>query len=272
MNTLTASSQAPSPQVISPCDHDLSADAGFVYAIGLLKPFFPSLDLQQQFLAAAGQIGAKPDDYYQVFNYQSNPENPNSYRPFLYIAEQVCWILSINNVDTYIAVPRAQLELNGFIDALKPPTGATSSQPSLSLVIGTLGPLAPPHYCAGLRLPIVVCEQFNQPNATIEAAAKALNLKPNDGTSDVDRAVNFLALNYAQIIAKTAELAPSSSDPLVSIGSQFITTDSGRTVVDVVLKYQNTSTAAQRFYACGIDITDQYPFVETPLRIYLPTD
>ncbi|ADZ91938.1 hypothetical protein GV054_13665 [Marinomonas mediterranea] len=229
-----------------------------VYALGELRPFFPSLDLQKEFAAAASSLNLKPDDYYGVFSYSYTDSSSGlSFRPYLYLAEKACWAYSINNVDTYLVVPRFQNELDALIDALNP-----SNSPQQSSLIGELGGLAPDGKCDDLRLPIVICNHVES-NSTKDMAPISLQL--NDGASNEHRAINFLVFNYAAILPKGLDLPKE----LLSLTYQPYQ-QTGRSLVELVLTYYEQGV--EESYSCGIDVTDQYPFVDFPLRRYVPTN
>ncbi|NQY34406.1 MAG: hypothetical protein HRT37_05435 [Alteromonadaceae bacterium] len=232
----------------------------FIYALGQFRLFFPSVDLQKEFIAATHALNVKQDDYYAVFTYSVNPgENSSlSFRPFLYIAEQACWVFSVNSVDTYLMVPRSEIELNTFINALN----LTSDSTDFALT-GTMGPIAPPHYCGNLKLPIVIANQFE---VLPDGGKKALMIKANDGAEDVDRAINFLMYNYVDMLSRQT----FKSHPLRSMRYQFYKQTQGRTVVEIIFTYFNNGV--ESFYSCGVDVTDQYPFIDFPLRTYVPAN
>jgi len=232
----------------------------FVYVLGQLRPFFSTRDLQREFEAAADYLGLKSDDYFGVFTYTNTPDNnPDlTFRPFLYIAEKACWVFSINNIDTYFVIPRYENELNALINALQPEVS-----PQTLALIGTLGPLSPVDYCDGLQLPIVICNQFLSESTDLMSD---MPLKSNDGTTSEHRAVNFLAFNYPTIVPDDLTLPK----PLVSIHYQFYNQANDRILVEAILTYFDQGV--EEFYSCGIDVTDQYPFIDFALRHYVPSN
>ncbi|WP_298769350.1 hypothetical protein [uncultured Shewanella sp.] len=237
------------------CNCDTSR---LVYVLGQLRPFFPRLDLQKAFDAAATELKLKEDDYYGVFNYVEIPDNKTelAFRPYLYIAEQVCWVLSIHHVDTYLVVPRFQLELDAFIQALSP----TCKEDQLAIT-GGLGPVSPPHYCHDLSLPMVICDHISP---ILPQNHDKLSLKTNDGVSDVSRAVNFLVFNYKNL----EDDASLGEHELRALHYQLDYQEVGRVVVEIILTYY--LNGLEIFYVCGIDVTNKYPFIAFPLRHYLP--
>ncbi|NQZ10091.1 MAG: hypothetical protein HRT35_23320 [Algicola sp.] len=231
-----------------------------VYALGVLTPAFTTVDLRHAFLSAVDKLGVNNDDYHAVFSHSVTPDKNSSlkFRPYLYIAAQMTWVLSINNIDTYICIANGQLELDDFINILK-----GQSQSALVALLGNLGPAAPPTLFADLQLPIIMINQLIQPN---QKTITKLTLKPNDGTMDIDRAFNYLAVNYDGI----AEQQNTAKTPLQSIKGEVTHTIDQRTIVTVILQYQQSTDGLQSSYSCGIDVTDQYPFIENPLAIYVP--
>lgn len=252
------------------CSPQFDSGSSPVYAIGSLQPFFSTLDLQAEYQAAASQLGVGQQDYYQVFSYVLSAPNTLSTQPYRYIAEQVCWVLSINNIDTYFAVPQTPLELDAFINALKNQT--TASLPDHSILLGTQGPPTAAEFCANLQLPIVICRQLYGPAVSIEKALQKFSLKANNGITAADRAVNFLIINYAGISKPQPALNAANSAPLAAIDTRLSDARPGRTIIEVILTYQDSSSGLQSYYSCGIDVSDPYPFVDFPLGTYIPVN
>lgn len=263
------------------CNSNVGKEQRHIYAVGVIKPVFPSLDLQKEFNTAAEVLGVSEANYYGVFAAENNP--------YGYIAEQMCWVMVINNINVYTLVPRSQIELNDIINSLKPAPVATDEV--LSVAIGYEQGQTPSHMCAGMSLPMVVCNQvyyftlaeltknFTDQNINTEAIAdviKTIEFKPNDGASAEDRALNYLAFRYPEIYRKTASMKEPGSNPtgeanfLVGIQTKMSAITTDRQIVDVIFKYQSKTSGEQTFWYCGVDVTGQFPFLNTPLRTYLP--
>src|SRR5262249_54980598 len=134
-----------------------------------------------------------------------------SQRQNRYLVRQLCWVLSVEGLETYLLAPRDPADLDLLVEALRP----TPSPLDVDVVIGTRGPIAPPELCNGLMLPIVVFEQlysFDR-DALIRAipkpeqvAAEAfastaaelldriMQTADNAGATDEHRALNYLAV------------------------------------------------------------------------------
>src|SRR5262249_10566226 len=73
-----------------------------------------------------------------------------------YLARQMCYVLSIQGIDTYIVRPRDPGDFTILIETL----GSETSPADLHVVIGLLEPMAPPGLCNGLGLPVVAFDQI----------------------------------------------------------------------------------------------------------------
>lgn len=91
-HTVPAASSGVVPQDAGPA-------TDFVYAIGHVKVGFPSLDVEKEYQRAAKTMTppADPNDFYAVLSAPSGR----------YLADYLCWVLEIGNVDTYILRPRS---------------------------------------------------------------------------------------------------------------------------------------------------------------------
>jgi hypothetical protein len=132
------------------CTCDTPASPAYVYAIGTVTARFPSLNIEKEFMQAWGK---NPEQVLQIsdadkFAVLSQGQN-------FYLAREMCWVFQSGDIDLYILRPRSYIELTDLVTCLAP----TPNQVSFALVIGTLGPIAPPSLCNGTQLPIVTCSQ-----------------------------------------------------------------------------------------------------------------
>ena len=139
-----------------------------------------------------------------------------------YLARQLCWVLTIQGLETYLLVPRDPADIDLLVEAIRP----AASPNDIDVVIGMRGPIAPPEMCNGLMVPIVAFDQIYsfdrdalvkaipKPEKTTAAqfapAAEELfnrimQLTDNAGATDEHRALNYLAMRYPAIYAKAAE-------------------------------------------------------------------
>jgi hypothetical protein len=126
------------------------AAPSYIYAIGRIEPRFPKISVEKEFAQAVGRDNtAGLTDRQALHSALSKPENR-------YLARQLCWVMTIEGLETYIVVPRDPVDLSLLTDALRP-----TPQPSdLDVMIGIRGPIAPPELCNGLMVPIVIFDQI----------------------------------------------------------------------------------------------------------------
>jgi phage replication-related protein YjqB (UPF0714/DUF867 family) len=127
-----------------------SMPVSHVYAIGRIEARFPRVSVEKEFAQAAGRAEtAGQTDQQAFYNVLSKPGSR-------YLARQLCWVLMIQGLETYIVQPRDPRDFDRLVEAIRP-------QPSpmdIDVVIGVRGPIAPPEFCNGLMVPIVVFDQI----------------------------------------------------------------------------------------------------------------
>jgi hypothetical protein len=198
------------------------------------------------------------------------------------LVRQLCWVLSIQGLETYLLVPRDPADIDLLVDAIRPAPSAND----IDVVIGIRGPVAPPTMCNGLMVPIVIFDQiysFDR-HALIEAipkpekaeqfgaAAEALfnrimQLTDNAGATPEDRALNYLAMRYPAIYVKTAE-AFALDFSLTGVDVQSSPLSGTRRIVDVIFAYTNRKTDFTEKFFIRVDVTEEFPFLVTKLSPY----
>ncbi|MFW7523452.1 hypothetical protein ACODM8_04830 [Vibrio ostreicida] len=232
-----------------------STGNAYVYALGDIRPYLATRDLQKEFEAATKALGCADDDYYRVFSYQVARGNTEdlTFRPYAYIAEKADWVFTINEIDTYMIVPKYVNELDALIAALNKQTDASSVA-----LVGTMGVQTTDN---DLRLPSVVCNHvLTQPVGD----KTPITIKPNDGLSASRRALNYLVFNFNDLLKDK----PNIEGQLIEINYQTYFKAQDRVLIEMILTYRNQSL--EESYSCGIDVTDEYPFIDFPLRSYVP--
>src|SRR5262245_57623256 len=259
-----ASTTPISPQACATCGATPAVPNGgpfvpsYVYAIGRICARFPRASVEKEFAQATGRSDtAGLTDRQALQKVLTQKQNR-------YLIRQLCWVMTIEGLDTYILAPRDPGDFDLLVDALRP----TPSPMDLDCVIGIKGPIAPPEMCNGLMVPIVMFDQiysFDR-EALIKAVPKPektsakefapiaeelfdriLQMTDNAGTTDEHRAVNYLALRYHAIYANTADMFARSSS-LSAVDVNPSTLSGSRNVVDVVFSYRNRNT----------DVVDKY--------------
>lgn len=270
------------------CDFQETEKEVLIYAVGELKPSFPNQGLEKAFNTAARQLSVSEYDYYQVFSYT---DTKTQKQPYFYLAQQMDWVLRINHEDCYLLVPRSRAELVCFIDALKKPND--NLQLVYSTIVGVLGDSA--NYLEG-SLPKVLCNHvFSQTldelhnklqsetgvaTSAIQDVLKQLEFSPNQGNTNYDRAKNYLAFRYPDIYLTTHTLQKGTSVSvdnkdtyfLDEIECRYSDVMSPHTIVDIVLIYKSKNLPVKKYYHCSVDVTRQFPFINTPLGLFMPVE
>jgi PatG Domain len=249
-----------------------------VYAIGRIEARFPRLSVEKEFAQATGRAETVGQTDQQTFyNVLSKPENR-------YLARQLCWVLMIQGLETYLVHPRDPRDFDRLVEAIRP-------QPSpmdIDVVIGMRGPIAPPELCNGLMVPIVVVDQVysfdrdalikaiprpeKMKEEQFEAAAgevfdRILQMTDNAGATDEHRALNYLAMRYPGAYAKTAEeFARDFSLSGVKVRPSPLS--GTRRVVDCIFSYTNRNTDFTEKFFVRCDVTEEFPFLVTKLSPY----
>lgn len=252
--------------------------AAYVYALGSIDARFPNLAAEKEFAQATARTNTAGKTDREVFHaVLSNRENR-------YLARQLCWVLSIQRLETYLLSPRDPADVDLLVNAIRP----TPSPNDIDVVIGMRGPIAPPTMCNGLMVPIVVFDQiYSFDRATLINAlpkpdkksseqfgpaaealfTRILNLTDNAGASGEDRALNYLAMRYPAIYAKTAEQFDLDYS-LTGVDVRQSPLSSTRRIVDVIFSYTNRKTDFTDKFFVRVDVTEEFPFLVTKLSPY----
>lgn len=258
--------------------HESGMPASYIYALGTIRTRFPSPSIEKEFAqcVAEGQTANLTDS--QVL-YNTLKENRH-------LAHEVCWVFSVENVETYILVPREPLMLEQFVEAVRPAQRGVD----VDVVIGTRGPMAPPELCNGLTVPLMIVDRlysFDKPalvsaipqpeimTMTAEAfrsAAEELfdriqQLADNTGSTDEHRALNYLAVRYPAIYNHTTEMHTRNSS-LTGVDVIPSRLSGSRKLYDVVLVFRNRNTDVVEKYYVRVDATEKYPYLDRKLAPY----
>lgn len=114
----------PSPSSLAPlpcptCGVAPSANGGavatrsYIYAIGRIEPRFPWPSIEKEFIQATGRAETAGLTDRQAF------QNVLSQRQNRYLARQLCWVLTIEALETYILVPRDPGDFDLLVEALR---------------------------------------------------------------------------------------------------------------------------------------------------------
>ncbi|MEV6881331.1 hypothetical protein [Streptomyces sp. NPDC051135] len=250
----------------------------FVYAVGRIEPRMPSLGVEKEFAQATGRAEtADLTDRQALHTVLAQPQNR-------YLTRQLCYVVTIQGLDTYLLRPRDPGDLPQLVEALHEAPRSTD----LHVIIGLRGPLASPDYCNGLMLPLVAFEQIYtiSPTTFIESLPKPENIgeeqfretavelferviqiADNAGSSDEHRAVNYLAVRYPSIYAKCAE-AHAAGATLTAIETRPSRLSGVSRVLDVIFSFTDRRTDVTEKFFVRVNIDEMFPHLITKLSPY----
>jgi hypothetical protein len=254
------------------------APVSFIYALGRIEPRFPRLAVEKEFAQVTGRATtAGLTDHQALHRVLSQPQNR-------YLLRQLCWVLTVEGLETYVLQPRDPVDFAQLIEGLRP----TPTLLDVDVVVGIRGPLAPPHLCNGLMVPIVAFDQLyafdrdalvkaiprpdKMAAKQFEAAANELferivQIADNAGATDEHRALNYCAVRYPAIYATAAD-AYARDCALTAVEVRPSRLSGVRKVVDVVFSYTHRQTDVTEKYFTRVDVTEEFPFLVTKLSPY----
>lgn len=265
----------------SPVSRTGTATYSYVYALGRITPRFPSLAVEKEFAQATGRAETAGLTDRQAL------QSVLLERANRYLARQLCWVLTIEGLETYLLQPRDPADLDLLVEAMRP----TPSPIDVDVVIGMRGPIAPPEMCNGLMIPIVVFDQiysFDRDSlvasiprpesipaereesfrsAAGELFDRIMLAADNAGATDEDRALNYLAVRYPPIYASAAD-AFGRNASLTAVAIRPSPLSGTRNIVDVVFAYTNRNTDVTEKFFVRVDVTEEFPFLVTRLSPY----
>ena len=253
------------------------ATASYVYALGQIEARFPRPAVEKEMAQVMGRAEtARLTDgqaFYQVLSQRENR----------YLARQMCWVFTVQGLETYLLHPHDPADLDLLVGAIEP-----SDSAGISAVIGVRGPVAPPAYCNGLMVPIVAFDQiytFSR-DALIEAILRPdqiaaeqfgaasrelfdriMQMTDNAGATDEHRALNYLAMRYPAIYARAAQaFAENASLSAVDVRPSLLS--GTRKIVEVIFSHTNRSTDYTEKHFVRVDVTEEFPFLVTKMSPY----
>lgn len=260
------------------CAGTASGPAAFVYAIGRIEARFPRLSVEKEFAQATGRAETDGHTDQEAFHsVLSDTENR-------YLIRQLCWVLTIQGLETYLLQPRDPKDYDRLVEAIRP-------QPSpmdIDVVIGVRGPISAPDFCNGLMIPIVIfdqCYSFDRDalikaipkpekkkQKEFEAAAgevfdRILHITDNAGATDEHRALNYLAMRYPAIYGQTSEEFEQDFS-LSGVEVRPSRLSGARNIVDCIFAYTHRSTDFTKKFFVRVDVTAEFPFLVTKLSPY----
>jgi hypothetical protein len=272
------------PQACTSCQSGGQSDAdvqepdrAFVYALGRVEARFPRVSVEKEFAQAAARVETTGQTDREVFHaVLSQRENR-------YLVRQMCWVLTIQGLDTYLLQPRDPADY----DLLQSAFRAAPNANDLDVVVGVRGPIAGPDVCNGLMIPIVVFDQIysfgrdaligsipkpEKAAKGFEAAAqevvdRVMQLTDNAGSDDEHRALNYLVMRYPAIYTTVAD-GHARNASLTSVDVLPSRLSGTRKIVEVVLSLTNRNNEFKEKHFTRVDVSDEFPFLVTRMSPY----
>jgi len=255
-----------------------AAPPTWIYAIGRIEPRFPKISIEKEFAQALGRDHtAGLTDRQALHAALTKPENR-------YLLRQLCWVMSIEGLETYLLAPRDPADIGLLAEALRP----TPQQGDLDCVIGIRGPIAPPEMCNGLMIPIVVFDQIYsfdrdtlikaipKPEKTTakefapaaeELFDRIMQLADNAGATDEHRTLNYLAVRYPRIYEAVAE-AFGRNESLTGVEVRPSSLSGTRKLYEARFEFTDRQSGVTSKQSVRVDVTDEFPFLVTRLSPY----
>ncbi len=248
----------------------------YVYALGRIEPRFSRLSVEKEFAQATGRA--------ETVNLTDRQALRRVMDENRYLVRQLCWVMTIGGLETYLLVPRDPADFHLLVEALRP-----SPRPGdVDLIVGMRGPMATPDMCNGLLVPVVAYDQIYsfdrdsliksipRPNKTPaerfkEAAEEVfdriMQLTDNAGATDEHRALNYLAVRYPAIYAAVAD-AHSRNCSLTGVEVRPSVLSGVRRIVEVIFSFTNRTTDVVEKQFVRVDVTEEFPFLVTKMSPY----
>jgi PatG Domain len=254
------------------------ATPSYVYAIGRVEARFADRATEMEFGHAARRSDTAGKTDHQTFHaVLSKGENR-------YLVRQLCWVLTVQGLETYLLVPRNPADIDLLLETLRP----APSPNDVDVVIGRRGPIAPPQMCNGLMVPIVAFDQiysFDR-DALIKAIPKPekvsaekfraaaeevfnriIEVADNAGATDENRAVNFLLMRDDKVYAAAAS-AFERDFSLSGVEVRPSPLNGLRRHVDVIFSYTDRKTDFTEKLSARVDVHEEFPFLVKKLSPY----
>jgi hypothetical protein len=257
-----------------------AGESRFVYAIGRLAPQFQSLDVEKEFAQlAAGVKGREASEHHRLKTVVEQEEN-------LYLAHHICWVFTVQGIDSFAIVPRDNNDARQLIDAFVP----ASEEDVVNVLVGRTATTPPAWDWSSTGLRLISADQLlrftldefvealdkdyrgggseGSADPDHRAAMRELFFRltrrvDNQGVTDTDRARNYVALRYPALYHATLK-ALSEGKALMGIEARP-TLSGARQLVSVRLVFRDRRTQIVERYSCMVDVTGEFCFLAAPL-------
>jgi hypothetical protein len=265
----------------NPDETGMMSSPSYVYAIGKVVHRFPTKSLELELTQATGR---RPEEETRGRTREEVVYTALTDTANRYIARQICYVLTIEGLETYILVPSDPLDIDRLAEALRPAPGVGD----INVIIGRRGPIAPPQMCNGLMVPIVSVDQIYsfdrdtlmkaipRRKGTSEDQFKKtgtalfnhiIQISDNAGAIDEHRALNYLAVRYDEIYHRT-QLMQDENYSFTAVEVRPSRLSGTRKIVDVIFSYENRANRVVQKWFTRVDVTEEFPFLVSPMQEY----
>jgi hypothetical protein len=266
----------------------------FIYALGTVDIRFPDQSISEELQRVAraleesgAEVKIRPNEplrtwYGRVLRH----------REARYVARLVCWVLTIEGHPAYYLALRDWHDLAALVQSLGHPASEDESQfddedfepaehEDLDLFVGT-STLIPVTSAPGLSIPVLMVDHLHSYKETaLTASMKTLpkGKNPRDlykslvqsadnlGDTDEWRALNFIAVNYAPLYEKYAELT-TAGYYLDSVKVRASRLARERRIFDPVFSFLEPRSGAAKKFFVRVDVSHLFPMLVGQLSDY----
>ncbi len=271
------------------CSCQYGPATGYLYTVGKLVPFFPSLSVEKEFDQAAAEEQMVGQDEEKIFKVFSDTDNR-------YLAREMLWTLQLSGVDMFILKPDSEQTLTQFIASLNP----NRPQPSYDVFLGKFVPMAADMAVHDEMLPLAVCLQTfsiseNEMTSNIQRAISSgissssdvvqylltpmMDVAQNPGNNDALRALNFVILTQMDLysilwqILKGTAPGPKDSSGFCLENVEVVPSNlqGTRLIFDIIFSFRGNATNLLTKWFCRVDTTGAFPTLITKMQRYYGT-
>jgi hypothetical protein len=196
----------------------------------------------------------------------------------------MCWVFSVEGIETYLLAPRDAEELDLVVEAIRPRPRSLD----VDLVIGRKSVMSAPGACNGLVLPLALFDQIYsfdvgalvnaipRPEgmeaqrftaAAEELFQRVMQLADNTGADDEHRALNYLLVRCPAVYSLTAQKY-AENHALRNVEVKPSRLSGARRIMAVIFSYAHRTTDITDKYFVRVDVTEEFPFLAAKMQPY----
>jgi Subtilase family/PatG C-terminal len=267
------------------CAGNQSTNSGFVYVIGTVEAEYPNVAIEREMQIMGMGIEAEPEVPMKQtedrrWQYAVLTREPK--RRTRYLARQLSWRLTIEDLPAFVLKPRDCCDIDDLIDRLK-----RSKYPKSESAKGKKGKTAASDaiiaplpedldVIVGVRgadtsdgIEVYVDHVFEIPQGKLSLPRHGYfpQMADNYGLTDQDRAYNFLTARY-DISSRVKEIEEKFE--LTGVPAIYSRLSGGTNrVVRVIFTFKSQTSMIEKKYFVRVDVTHEFPTIITPWQPYL---